>query len=96
MRKSTAFCSFFLILCLLFAGTLIEAMTRAPDLTANNTSRIRWVKTLGLADPALFTEAAYIRHLSQADRHMPFQEHPGALDHFPGGALIGPPDHLRP
>jgi hypothetical protein len=36
-----------------------------------------------LTDPALFTEARYARHASQADRHAAFQDHPLALEHFP-------------
>jgi hypothetical protein len=29
-----------------------------------------------------------------ADLHAPFQDHPGALEHFPSGGLISPPPHL--
>jgi hypothetical protein len=45
----------------------------------------------GLTDPALFTEARYARHASQADRHAAFQDHPLALEHFPAGSLMPPP-----
>lgn len=55
----------------------------------------RLVAELGLSDLALFTEARYTRHPSLADYHAPFQDHPMALDHFPTGALIPPPAHLR-
>jgi hypothetical protein len=34
--------------------------------------------------------------LSQADLHSAFQDHPLALEHFPAGAVIAPPAHLRP
>lgn len=44
-----------------------------------------------LTDPALFTEARYARHASQADRHAAFQDHPMALEHFPAGSLMPPP-----
>ncbi len=53
------------------------------------------VRDLGLTDLALFTEARYTRHLSQADLHSAFQDHPLAFEHFPSGALAGPPPHLR-
>ncbi|MEY2632650.1 MAG: hypothetical protein RIR00_1304 [Pseudomonadota bacterium] len=53
------------------------------------------VAQLGLTDLALFTEARYTRHPSQADYHAPFQDHPSALEHFPSGALMPPPAHLR-
>lgn len=46
---------------------------------------------LGLTDLALFNEARYTRHPSQADRHAAFQDHPLALDHFPAGSLQPPP-----
>lgn len=46
---------------------------------------------LGVTDPALFNEARYTRHPSQADRHAAFQDHPLALEHFPSGSLLPPP-----
>lgn len=45
-------------------------------------------RTNQLTDPALFTEARYARHASQADRHAAFQDHPLALEHFPAGSLM--------
>jgi hypothetical protein len=54
----------------------------------------REVKDLELTDLCLFTVARYIRHLSQADRFSAFQDHPGSLEHFPAGALAGPPAGL--
>ncbi len=44
-----------------------------------------------LTDPAMFNEARYARHASQADRHAAFQDHPLALEHFPAGSLMPPP-----
>lgn len=49
---------------------------------------------LGLTDLALFTEARYTRHPSQADLHSAFQDHPVALEHFPTGSLLPPPASL--
>lgn len=49
------------------------------------------VRSLELTDLALFTEARYTRHPSQADLHSPFQAHPLALDHFPTGSLVPTP-----
>ncbi len=49
------------------------------------------VRRLGLTDLALFTEARYTRHPTQADRFAPFQDHPGALEHFPSGSVVAPP-----
>ncbi len=53
------------------------------------------VKSLELTDLALFTEARYTRHLSQADLHSAFQDHPVSLEHFPTGSIAGPPAGLR-
>jgi hypothetical protein len=54
------------------------------------------VSALGLTDLCIVTEARYTRHLSQADGHAAFQDHPMALEHFPSGAILSPPPHLRP
>ena len=53
------------------------------------------MKTLSkLTDLCLFTEARYTRHLSQADLHSAFQDHPLGLEHFPTGSLVPPPASL--
>ena len=76
-----------MILLLLFGLTLADARSRTVDQTANRAL----VRQLGLSDLALFTEARYTRHPTQADRHAPFQDHPAALEHFPTGSLLTPP-----
>jgi hypothetical protein len=53
------------------------------------------VTTLGITDLCLFTEANYTRHLSQADIHTPFQDHPFSLEHFPSGSMLMPPSIVR-
>ena len=55
-----------------------------PDQTA------AMVQALQLTDLALFTEARYTRHLSQADAFSAFQDGPVALEHFPAGSLVMP------
>lgn len=52
------------------------------------------VAALGLTDLALWTEARYTRHPSQADLFSAFQDFPGAIEHFPAGSVIGPPPAL--
>ena len=56
---------------------------------------IALTQRLGLTDLVLVTEARYLRHLALADRHSAFQDHPLALEHFPSGAVLGAPAHLR-
>ncbi len=75
-----------LLLVLLDAGRL--AGTRAQAAWAWTAS----ARALRLTDPALFNEARYARHASQADRNAAFQDHPMALEHFPAGSMIPPPD----
>jgi hypothetical protein len=53
------------------------------------------VRTLGLTDICLFTEASYTRHPSQTSIHTPFQDSPISLEHFPSGALMMPPPTFR-
>ncbi|MCX5882475.1 MAG: hypothetical protein NTU74_11965 [Deltaproteobacteria bacterium] len=53
------------------------------------------VRVLGLTDLCLFTEARYTRHPSLADMGTPFQDHPMSLEHFPSGAIVPVPPHLK-
>lgn len=53
------------------------------------------VRRLELTDLAIWTEARYTRHPSQADFFAPFQDGPSSLEHFPAGSVVAPPDRLR-
>jgi hypothetical protein len=75
-------------------ATFAHSGLRSHD-GARLTASAALVRDLGLTDLALFTEARYTRHLTQADRHTAFQDHPLALEHFPSGSLHGAPPHLR-
>jgi hypothetical protein len=91
MRASTRFLLFLLAAAAGFAGAAVHAsaerVRRAPEVAG----RAALVRRLGLTDLALFTEARYTRHPSQADRFTPFQEHPTSLEHFPSGSVAAPP-----
>jgi hypothetical protein len=50
------------------------------------------VRRLELTDLAIWTEARYTRHPSQADFFAPFQDGPSSLEHFPAGSVVAPPD----
>jgi len=52
------------------------------------------VGSLELTDLCLFTEASYTRHLAMADLTTPFQDSPFTFEHFPTGALVGPPEQI--
>lgn len=90
MRKSTVL--FWIVGAQLFLAALLAvhgALSVAgsgPRLAAEGAL----VERLMLTDLALFTEARYTRHLSQADLHTPFQDFPMALEHFPAGSFAQP------
>jgi hypothetical protein len=70
---------------------LLDAGRLAASRSAHRQPVLALARALQLTDPSLFTEARYARHLSQADRHAAFQDHPMALEHFPAGAMVPPP-----
>jgi hypothetical protein len=94
MRKSSGFFWFAAVAILLLCVMVLHAAWRQKgDLEALERKRMM-VKALKFTDLCLFTDARYIRHLSQTDLHTPFQDHPGALEHFPSGSLVSPPPVL--
>ena len=95
MRKSDGFLFFTLGGMLFLAAILIQAHFSAQGDLPMLRQQAEVVKNLGLTDLCLSTEARYTRHLSQADWHAAFQSHPLALDHFPIGSILGPPQTLK-
>lgn len=73
-----------------FVGSLFDAARLVGVRSADEAATQALAGRLGLTDIALFTEARYTRHPSQADLHSAFQDHPVALEHFPSGSLILP------
>ncbi len=95
MRNSTWFLT--LIGTLLAISSLLvlhAAISRAGG-GARLASNRELLRRLKLSDLCLFTEARYTRHPAMADRHAAFQDHPMALEHFPSGSLMSPPDFRR-
>ena len=94
-RRSRSFGLFMLGL-LVLSGLMAAhaALSRRASVPALR-ERARLVRSLELTDLCLSTEANYARHISLADFHTAFQDHPLALEHFPSGSLLGPPPHLR-
>ena len=68
--------------------TLGHARMREQAAAPERALRAQLVARLELTDLALFTEARYTRHPSQADLHSAFQDYPLALEHFPSGSLV--------
>ena len=96
MRRSTLFLLFLLITGGGVIASLIDASLLRQQADSELQQRSRLVRELGLTDLALFTEARYTRHPTQADLHSAFQDHPMALEHFPSGSIQPPPRWLRP
>jgi hypothetical protein len=95
MRKSAFIVIFFSLAILLLMLSLVDAGYRRGEAEHLLMLRSAMVAELGLSDLALFTEARFTRHLSLADRHAPFQDHPTSFDHFPSTSLVLPPSHLH-
>ncbi len=95
LRRSNLFLFFLMVnTALLFLLFVHAGYRQRVDGTVLR-QKTEMVRTLGLTDICLFTEASYTRHLSQADIHTPFQDLPTSLEHFPSGALVMPPSALR-
>ncbi len=95
MRKSTLFLSLIVLLLVLLASAATDAAYRRSRSAGHLQNASLLVRSLGLTDLCLFTEARYTRHPSQADLHTAFQDHPLALEHFPSGSLLTPPAVLK-
>lgn len=90
-RGSTLFAATVAVLLVGGAGSIGLALLRgAADETRRAEGRAT-AAALGLTDVALFGEARYTRHPSQADLASAFQDGPAVLDHFPAGSLVRPP-----
>ena len=92
MKKSDLYVAFILI-----CGTVLAflAFVHPKIVGPAHEKRIeeerRLVRELRITDMCLFTEARYTRHISQADTHAPFQDHPMSFEHFPSGSIVKPP-----
>lgn len=96
LERKSSLCLSLLGICVLLLGLMFThayLQRQADDPVLDRSAMV--VKNLELTDLSLFTEASYIRHLSQTDLHSAFQDHPAALEHFPTGAIAGPPERLR-
>lgn len=91
MSKSTVFivatCAEILVLSLfyLYSSWIFPARDGG-----NLEAKRELVRALALTDYAIWTEARYTRHPSQADFFAPFQDAPGSFEHFPAGSVIAP------
>ena len=94
--KARAFLAITVIQVIVLAGLFTWSMsvTRART-TEEIPQKQELVQRLELTDLAIWTEARYTRHPSQADFFAPFQDGPSSLEHFPAGSVVAAPDPSR-
>lgn len=95
MHKYLFFAALVLLLALTDGALLLLGHAKSAGMADAGENNLTIVRSLGLTDLALWTEARYTRHPSQSDFFSPFQDLPGGMEHFPAGSLLSPPDHLR-
>ena len=93
-RRSTIYLTTTALLTLVLAGLVLHASREVRGSEPGLARKAELVRQIELTDLCLFTEANYTRNPSMTDMATPFQDSPMSLDHFPSGALIGPPAHL--
>jgi hypothetical protein len=91
LRRSNLFLLFLAVSGILLLLVFAHAGYRQRADAVVLRQKAEMVRTLGITDLCLFTEASYTRHPSQSDIQTPFQDSPVSLEHFPSGALFAPP-----
>ena len=94
-RKSDIFFIYLVVGVVLMGLMFLDAAVSRQLDRESVQQRREIVKVLTLTDLCLFTEARYTRHPSMTDLNTPFQDHPMSLEHFPSGAIVMPPPHLK-
>ena len=94
MRRLFIFLSLFSLQCVFLTALLFVSLQRREVRLLADHDLGRIIATLGLTDLALWSEARYTRHPSQADFFSAFQNAPASLDSFPAGSFVPPPPHL--
>jgi len=95
VRKSTIFSIFVTLNLAAVFFIFLHAHFKSRSALPAINQKALMVETMALTDLCLFTDARYTRNPSVADLHSPFQDGPMTMEHFPSGALILPPLHLR-
>ena len=93
MTKSRVFLIITAIQIIVLIGLVIRSqMVLRVRLADELPQKRELVRRLELTDLAIWTEARYTRHPSQADFFAPFQDGPSSLEHFPAGSVVAAPD----
>lgn len=87
-KKTITFIIIQILLIVVLAGFIIQPSKW------NSSRRIEIARQLLLTDLCLTTELRHTRHLSSADFLAPFQDFPGAPDHYPSSMFLQYPIQL--
>lgn len=91
MIKSKIFIGIIVVECFMLISVYMRELIVQDSVTMPLLQEKKMVVTrLGLTDLAIWTEARYTRHPSQADFFSAFQDFPASFDHFPAGSIIAP------
>ena len=91
MNKHKVFIGLILLQTTLLGVLLLQGVSQSKTFATKELPELAaLVTTLQLTDLALWTEARYTRHPSQADQFTPFQDSPSSLEHFPAGSIVAP------
>lgn len=94
-RRSALFLNAIALLTFTLAGLLVHGRHRIDSSAPVFAANAALVRQLQLTDLCVFTEASYTRNPSVTGIASVFQDSPLTLEHFPSGALMQPPPHLR-
>jgi len=91
MNKHRIFLAVTLVECLVLGLFILSSHRVVKNKNERGVpAKRRMVQALELTDLAIWTEARYTRHPSQADFFTPFQDFPSAFEHFPAGSILAP------
>lgn len=97
MLKHRVFFSVTAVEIIALSALLLSSHARVAQLESSSLpGKTQLVRELELTDLAIWTEARYTRHPSQADRFAPFQDFPSSLEHFPAGSIVAVPTRQSP
>lgn len=74
------------------AGLALIGSVRCDRAKLARPANRRLVSELGLADLALWSDASYCRHSSLRTFFAAHSDHPSAMEHFPAGSMVPPPN----
>jgi hypothetical protein len=77
-------------------GLALIGSSRCERVKQTRPANRRLVSELGLADLALWSDASYCRHSSLTVFFAAHSDHPSAMEHFPAGSMVPPPQVGNP